>query len=176
MAYTKNSIFLRNFYNALIFWSNRLFYWDECTTMHDACSNYVHSSPLHCLHMCVAWVAWPGLGDWAQAIMTDCKFPPSLWGECVQTAAYLKDHTLTHTQKDKTPYEMYYARNPELSHLHELGCKAFVLIHSGDPPKLYSRSVEYVLVGYSPNSKAFRCWNKQTRHITVSRNIHFIES
>jgi len=53
---------LRNFYNALIFWSNRLFYWDECTTMHGACLNYVHSSPLHCLHTCIAWVAWPSKG------------------------------------------------------------------------------------------------------------------
>jgi len=97
-------------------------------------------------------------------------------GECVQTAAYLKDHTLTCTLKDKTPYEIYYGQKPDLSHLRKLGCKAFILIQSSSRPKIYSRSVECVLVGYSPNSKAFRCWNKQTGHITVSRNVHFIES
>src|SRR5882724_10944205 len=108
--------------------------------------------------------------------MTDCKFPPSLWGECVQTATYLKDHTSMCTLKDKMPYEMYYGQKPDLYHLPELGCKAFVLIQSGDCPKIYSRSVKCVLVGYSPSSKAFICWNKQTGHITVSMNIHFIES
>ena len=28
-----------------------------------------------------------------------------------------------------------------------------------------------VLIRYSVNSKAFRCWNKQTGHIIVSRNV-----
>src|SRR5882672_7133555 len=107
--------------------------------------------------------------------MADFKFPPSLWGECEQTAAYLKDCTPTHTLKDKTPYEAYYGKKPDLSHLCELGCKAFVLIQSSDQPKIYNRSIECTLVGYSENSKAFRCWNKQTGHIIVSRNIHFIE-
>src|SRR5882724_3896052 len=33
-----------------------------------------------------------------------------------------------------------------------------------------------MLVGYSANSKAFICWNKQTGHIIVLRNVHFIDS
>ena len=108
--------------------------------------------------------------------MADCKFPPTLWGECVQTVAYLKDRTPTRTLKDKTPYEMYYGQKPDLSHLHEIRCKAFVLIQSKDRPKIYNRSIECMLIGYSVNSKAFRCWNKQTGHIIMSRNIHFIET
>src|SRR6266481_233691 len=112
----------------------------------------------------------------ARAIMADCKFPPTLWGECVQTVAYLKYCMPTCTLKDKTPYEMYYGQKPVLSHLCKIGCKAFMLIQSKDRPKIYNRSVECVLVGYSANSKAFRCWNKQTGCIIVSRNIHFIET
>src|SRR5882724_12240021 len=92
-----------------------------------------------------------------------------------KTATYLKDCTLTHTLKDKTPYEVYYGQKPDLSHLRKLECKAFILIQYGDHPKIYSRSVKCMLVGYSPNSKAFRCWNKQTRCITVSGNIYLIE-
>src|SRR5882724_13478085 len=80
--------------------------------------------------------------------MADCKFPPSLWGECVQTAAYLKDHTPICTLKEKTPYEAYYGKKPDLSHLCELGCKAFVLIQSSDQLKIYNRSIESTLVGY----------------------------
>jgi len=111
----------------------------------------------------------------ARAIMADCRFLPTLWGKCIQTAAYLKDHMPTCMLKDKTPYEMYYGRKPDLSNLHEIGCKAFVLIQSINQPKIYNRSVECTLIGYSLNSKAFWCWNKQTRWITVSRNIYFIE-
>src|SRR6266481_9171351 len=111
-----------------------------------------------------------------RAIMADCKFPPTLLGECVQTVAYLKDRTPTCRLKDKTPYEMYYGQKPDLSHLCKIGCKAFVLIQSKDQPKIYNRSVECVLVRYSAKSKAFRCWNKQTGCIIVSRNVHFIET
>ena len=92
------------------------------------------------------------------------------------TVAYLKDHMPTRMLRDKMPYEMYYGWKPDLSHLHEIGCKAFILIQSETWPKIYNRSLECILVGYLENSKSFRCWNKQTGHIIVSRNVHFVES
>src|SRR6266481_273204 len=106
----------------------------------------------------------------ACAIMANCKFPPTLWGECVLTAAYLKDHTHTCTLQDKTPYEAYYGQKPDLYHLREIGCKAFILVQSETRPKIYSQSIECVLVGYSANSKAYRCWKfgPGTRQQTMS--------
>ena len=56
----------------------------------------------------------------ARAIMSENKFPPKLWGECVRTAAYLRDCTPTRTLRDKTPYEAYYGTCPDLSHLREI--------------------------------------------------------
>ena len=66
----------------------------------------------------------------AQAMMSENKFPPTLWGECICTAAYLKDRTPTRMLKDKTPYEAYYGQQPDISHLREIGCRAFMLIQS----------------------------------------------
>ena len=84
----------------------------------------------------------------AWAIMSDNRFPGKLWGECVHTIAYLRDPTPTRMLKDKTPYDAYYRSWPDVSHLHELGCQAFILIQSESQPKIYDWSVEGVLVGY----------------------------
>jgi hypothetical protein len=112
------------------------------------------------------------------AIMADNGFPPKLWGECFLTSAYIKDRTPTRSLKNMTPFEAYYGWKPDITHLREIGCKAFVLVQSGSGarPKIYSRSVECTLVGYSPNSKAYWCYNKKTGCILVSRNVQFIES
>lgn len=51
-----------------------------------------------------------------------------------------------------------------------------MLIQTRHVPKIYSRSVECVLVGYSTHSKAYRCYNRLTKQILISRNVTFIES
>ena len=78
------------------------------------------------------------LFDRARAIMSENDFPPKLWGECVKAAAYLKDRTPTRTLKNMTPYEAYYGSKPDVSHLRELGCRAFILVQSERHRKIYN--------------------------------------
>ena len=111
----------------------------------------------------------------ACAIRSDSNLPPSLWTESVKAAAYLKNRTPTRTLKEKTPYEMWYGMKPDLYHLRELGCGAWVHI-PGDNPKIYNRSVECILVGYSETSKAYRCLERATGKIHISQNVVFAES
>jgi hypothetical protein len=90
----------------------------------------------------------------AHAIQSDARLPPSLWGECVKATRYIKNHSATRTLKNKTPFEAWYGRCPDLSNLRKLGCKAWVYIMT-ENPKIYSRSIECILVGYSEISKAY---------------------
>jgi hypothetical protein len=50
-----------------------------------------------------------------------------------------------------------------------------VLIQSKHQAKIYNKSVECILMGYSSDLKAYQCWNKKTGCILVSRNVQFIE-
>jgi hypothetical protein len=111
-----------------------------------------------------------------QAIWSESNFPPSLRAECVQAAVYLKNHTPTWVLKNITPYEVWHGRKPNLSHLHELGCWAFVLIQNKSNPKIYGQSTECILVGYSDNLKSYCCYNRKTGQIIVSDDVHFIEA
>ena len=75
-----------------------------------------------------------------------------------------------------TPYEAYYGTRPDISHLREIGCQAFMLNQSERLPKIHNKSIEGILVGYSWNSKAYWCYYPKTGCIIVSRNVFFIES
>ena len=100
-------------------------------------------------------------------IQSDANLPLSLWGECVHAAGYLKKITTTRTLKDKTPHEAWYGRCPDVSHLHELGCHVWILVMDKSP-KIYNRSIECKLIGYSDNLKAYCCWDSQTGCIHVT--------
>src|SRR5271169_3716651 len=54
--------------------------------------------------------------------------PPNLWDELYLTASYLHARTTTRSLQGSTPFAQWYKRKPNLSHLCEIGCKAFVLI------------------------------------------------
>jgi len=113
--------------------------------------------------------------DRARSIRSNLNLPANLWGECVLTSTYMKNRTLSRSLKGKTPFEAYYGKKPDLTHLRELGCREFVL-KQGINPKIYYRSVECILIGYSPNSKAYRCYHRESWRVHTSRDVCFIKS
>ena len=99
--------------------------------------------------------------------------PPNRWDEFAMTAGYLSARTPTRTLQ-KTPFEAWHGKKPDLSHLREIGSRAFALILKHNP-KIYERSFECILVGYSPNSKAYRLYHPSTHRLFESFHVKFIE-
>jgi len=60
-----------------------------------------------------------------------------LWAECAQTACYMKNCMPTKALDKKTPHEVGMGCKPNLTHLFELGCQAFVLIQNRHNLKIY---------------------------------------
>ena len=89
-----------------------------------------------------------------------CDLPPNQWDEFMATAAYTRARTASR-RTGKTPYKLYEGGKPDLSHLREIGCKAFVLQLNN--PKVGPRGEEFVLIGYACNSKAYCCYHRPTR-------------
>ena len=113
----------------------------------------------------------------SRSMRSDCQLPPNRWDEFVLTSCYLTNRVPTSAlNHNSTPYKAYYNRKPSLHHLREIGCRAFVLIQNKNNPKIYERSYECVLIGYSPNSKAYRLYHRPTHKVVVSYHVHFIES
>ena len=75
-----------------------------------------------------------------------------------------------------TPYKAWHKCKPELSHLHEIGCRAFVLLQDRHNPKIYVQSFECMLISYASNAKAYRLYHCDTSRIIQSYHVDFIES
>ena len=113
--------------------------------------------------------------DKARAMKSACNAPTDMWDEFCATSAYLTNLTGASANKGKTPYELWYNKKPSLSHLREIGCHAFALIPTHNP-KINHRSLPCILIGYAPNSKAYRLWDTTSNRIFNSYHVSFIES
>lgn len=113
----------------------------------------------------------------ARSMRSYANVPSNRWDEFLLTANYLHIRTPTRSLPcNVTPFEAYHNRKPDLSHLREIGCRAFVLIQNKHNPKIYERSIECVLIGYGPDSKTYRCYHRATRKLVQSYHVAFIES
>jgi hypothetical protein len=111
----------------------------------------------------------------ARAMMLSCDAPLYLWDEFVVMAAYLHARCPSKSQGGRTPFEAMEGVKPNITHLREIGCRAFVLVR-GHNPKLNARSVECVLIGYAPQAKVYHCWQRSTGKVFNSIDVCFIES
>ena len=110
----------------------------------------------------------------ARTMRIACNAPGFLWDEFCATAAYLTTLTAATANLGRTPYELWFGHKPSLSHLREIGCHAFAL-HLPAPSKVYARSKPYILIGYSPHSKAYRLWDPATSKVITSFHVTFTE-
>jgi transposase InsO family protein len=112
--------------------------------------------------------------DKARAMKSACNAPTDMWDEFVATAAYLTNLTGASANGGVTPFELWFGSKPSVSHLREIGCRAFALIPTNNP-KVHHRSLPCMLIGYAPNSKAFRLWDPPSNKIFNSYHVSFIE-
>jgi hypothetical protein len=115
------------------------------------------------------------LNDRVRAMLVDSGADLELWAEAIHNANYVRNMCPA-SRVDKTPWEVYYDRTPDMSHLRVFGCKAFVLVPKCQRQKLDPKSQEGVFVGYDGQSKAYRVVLNDTGKVVVSRDVVFDES
>lgn len=106
-----------------------------------------------------------------RALLTDAQMNKSFWGEAVRTAAYLTNRSPTDTVQ-RTPFENWTSKKPDLSRLQIFGCNAYTrnLTHL---KKLDDRCRKCIFVGYAPNG--YRLYDQERRKIIISRDVSFTE-
>src|SRR5882762_8478461 len=99
------------------------------------------------------------------------------WVEAVRTASHVRNRSPSRVIDWKTPHEMLLSQAPDISYLRVFGCKAFTNVPKKKRNhKFESQSLEMIFVGYEPNSKGYRLWDKHTRTIKVSTDVAFDKS
>lgn len=112
----------------------------------------------------------------ARTMMVENKVPKFLWAEAVNTSSYMINRLSIRKKLNKTPFEILNGRLPKVNYLKVFGCKCFVLNTKDNLDKFDPKSDEHIFVGYSMNSKAYRCYNAQTRKIVESIHVKFNEN
>ncbi|GKA47582.1 retrovirus-related pol polyprotein from transposon TNT 1-94 [Tanacetum coccineum] len=98
-----------------------------------------------------------------------------LWAEVVATACYTQNRSLIHTLHDKTPYELVHDKKPDLSFLCIFWALCYPTNDSKDLGKLKAKADIGFFVGYAPNRKGYRIYNKRTRQIMETIHVTFDE-
>ncbi|GJU48938.1 integrase, catalytic region, zinc finger, CCHC-type containing protein, partial [Tanacetum coccineum] len=111
----------------------------------------------------------------ARTILIFSKALLFLWAEAVDTAFYTQNRSLIHTLHDKTLYELMHDKKPDLSFLYIFGALCYPTNDSEDLGKLKAKADIGFFLGYAPNKKGYRIYNKRTRQIMEMIYVTFDE-
>ncbi|GJR79759.1 retrovirus-related pol polyprotein from transposon TNT 1-94 [Tanacetum coccineum] len=110
---------------------------------------------------------------WTMLIFS--KAPLFLWAEAMATACYTQNRSLIHTLHNKTPYELVHDKKLDLSFLRIFGALCYPTNDSADLGKLKAKADIRFFVGYAPNRKGYRIYNKRTQQIMETIHVTFDE-
>ncbi|GJR68416.1 uncharacterized mitochondrial protein-like protein [Tanacetum coccineum] len=94
----------------------------------------------------------------------------------INTACYVQNKVLVVKPHNKTPYELFHGRTPNLSFMRPFGCPVTILNTIDHLGKFNGKADEGFFVGYSLNSKAFRVFNSRTMIVEENLHIRFNEN
>ena len=123
----------------------------------------------------VAERRWQTVGNMARCLLKQAKLPNSFWVRAVDVAFYVTNRYLSCSLlPSKTPFELIYARKPDLSNLRVFDCSAFRFLEVG-VKKLDSKAVKEIFVGYGRTHDSYYLYNPVTGKISHSRKVSFNE-
>lgn len=108
-------------------------------------------------------------------MLYDANFGLAYWAEAMNTAAYVKNHTISRVLNNKSPMELWTGRKPNISHFKIFGSRVMAQDPAEKRRKFDARSKEYLFVGYSDEKKGYRLIDPKTKKIIDSRDAVFLE-
>jgi len=114
------------------------------------------------------------LMEMARCMMMQSKLPVSFWAEAVATPNYIRNRCITNVLKEKTPFEMWHGKCPDVSHLWTFGETAYMLDKIPGKSKLDPRGIQCIFLGYDETSKGFRVRVPSKQKVTITRDIKFL--
>jgi hypothetical protein len=110
----------------------------------------------------------------ARAMINKQDLPHFLWELAASHAVYLWNRSYTRPL-DKTPYEIWKEKKPNVAHLREFGAPVWVLLQGKkEQRKMLPKSKRRVYIGYDDGSKSVKYYNAEMQKILTSRNYRFL--
>ena len=136
--------------------------------------NYTYSAPYTLEQNSVAERFNRTLLNRVRALLVEATLPKKYWGEAAIVATYLYNRTPNSSINYKTPYEMRYNKQPDISHVRTWGSLAYKRIDSNLITKLDPRANRYYIIGYiEPN--IYKLLDPTTSKTTIARDLVIFE-
>lgn len=110
--------------------------------------------------------------DMVRSMMGQAELPLEFWGHALNTAA-LTINRAPSKAVEKTPYELWFGKPPNVSFLKIWGCEVYVKRLISD--KLHPKSDKCILVGYPKETKGYYFYNTSENKVFVARDGVFLE-
>ncbi|GKF09480.1 retrotransposon protein, putative, ty1-copia subclass, partial [Tanacetum coccineum] len=107
-----------------------------------------------------------------RSMMNLTTLPLSFWDYTLESATRILNMVPT-KKVDKTPYELWYGKVPNLSYLKVWGCEA--LVKRDTPDKLQQISVKCIFIGYPKETMGYYFYFPLENKIVVARYAEFFE-
>ena len=95
------------------------------------------------------------LKEMVNSMLSNSGLSDGFWGEAMLTACYVLNRVPNKRNKD-TPYELWFKRKPNLTHLKVWGCRAVVKLTEPKRKTLGEKGIDCIFIGYAQNSNAYR--------------------
>jgi hypothetical protein len=92
----------------------------------------------------------------ARSMLSEYNVSHSFWAEAINTACYYNNCLYYHPMMEKTSYELWNGRKPNIAYFRMFGCKCYILKKGTRLSKFEKKCNEGFLLGYSTTSKAYR--------------------
>ncbi|KAF7768461.1 hypothetical protein Agabi119p4_7704 [Agaricus bisporus var. burnettii] len=115
------------------------------------------------------------MGERITAMLSESQLPASFWGECISSMVHVWNMLPTASLSGTTPFQAFYKRKPDVSHLRVWGCTAYVHVQRDKRNSLQPHYEKCVFIGYPAGYKGWKFYNPVTKRTVISERADFDE-
>ncbi|GJZ23051.1 retrovirus-related pol polyprotein from transposon TNT 1-94 [Tanacetum coccineum] len=112
----------------------------------------------------------------ARTMLNGLILSKHFWTDAVRTTCYTQNRSIIVKRHDKTSYEIFRERIPDISYFHVFRCLVFIHNHKDHLGKFDTKADDGYFLGYSSISKAFKVYNTRRQQIEETYHVTFDES
>jgi len=113
------------------------------------------------------------LQEMARTMIHENNLAKHLWAEAVNTTCYIQNRIYIRSILEKTTYELFKGRRPNISYFYQFGCTCYILNTKLYLKKFDAKAQRGIFLGYSERSKAYKVYNSETLCVEESMDVKF---
>jgi len=115
-------------------------------------------------------------GEGIVSMLQQANMPLSFSGEALSAFVHTRNMAPTSANAGATPYQLFYRKKPDVSHLRAWGCTAYVHVQKNKRTSSLGPHMEKaIFIGYPQGFKGWKFYNPVTKRVIISERADFDE-